>query len=46
MNVRVYVCTRRKLKEKAGRSNVLVFERREEKVTDFNINTPYWKMMS
>ncbi len=30
------VCKRRKLKVNAGKCKVMVFERREEKVTDFN----------
>ncbi len=30
------VCKRRKLKVNAGKSNVMVFERREEEVIDFN----------
>ncbi len=30
------VCKRRKLKVNAGKSKVMVFERREEKVVDFN----------
>ncbi len=31
------VCKRRKLKVNAGKSKVMVFERREEEVADFNI---------
>ncbi len=31
------VCKRRKLKVNAGKSKVMVFERREEEVVDFNI---------
>ncbi len=36
VNVFYSVCKRRKLKVNAGKSTVMVFERREEEVTDFN----------
>ncbi len=37
VNVFYSVCKRRKLKVNAGKSKVMVFERREEEMVDFNI---------